>query len=119
MNPLTALSSLNAANGANAANAANDASAARPAEPKPTPEMLKVARDFEAVFLRAMLAPLEKATKVGANGSAQAGQAAYGGMVVGAMADSMTSAGGIGLAEVIAKAMAQQQSAANKAPGQP
>lgn len=119
MNPLTALSSLNAANGANAAGAAGDASGARPVEPKPTPEMMKVARDFEAVFLRAMLAPLEKATKMGASGSMQAGQSAYGGMVVGAMADSMTSAGGIGMAEVIAKAMAQQQSQGKKAPSQP
>ena len=116
MNPLTALQSLNAANGTNAANAA---SAARPAEPKPTPEMMKVARDFEAVFLRTMLAPLEKATKMGASGPNQAGQSAYGGMVVGSMADSMTAAGGMGLAEVIAKAMAQQQSAGKKAPSEP
>jgi Rod binding domain-containing protein len=119
MNPLTALTSLNAAHGATASNPANAPSAARPAEPTPTPEMMQVARDFEAVFLRAMLAPLEKATKMGGASSMQAGQSAYGGMVVGAMADSMTSAGGIGLAEVVAKAMAQQQSAGKKAPDQP
>ena len=107
MNPLTALTPQAPAHAADAA---------RAAEPKPTAEMVKVAREFESIFLRALLTPLEKATKMSGNPMSQAGQSAYGGMVVGAMADSMSASGGIGLAEVIAKAMAQHQSSGKETP---
>ena len=76
-----------------------------PAAPKP--EVLKAAREFESIFLRTLLSSLEKTTKT-SGGSLSAGQSAYGGMVVGAMADAMSSAGGIGLTEVIVKAMTHQ-----------
>ncbi len=96
MNPLAALGA-----------AQSTQSAASPAEAKPRPEVMKAAREFEAIFIRAMLAPLEKSTKLGSE-SQMAGQSAYGSMVVGAMADSLSSAGGIGMAEVIARAMTAQ-----------
>jgi peptidoglycan hydrolase FlgJ len=77
----------------------------------PKPEVLKAAREFEAIFLRSLLSSLEKTTKTSGGGSLSAGQSAYGGMVVSAMADAMTSAGGIGLAEIIAKAMTVEANA--------
>jgi flagellar protein FlgJ len=67
--------------------------------------VLKAAREFEAVFLRTLLAPLQKTTQLGGKPSIAAGQSTFGGMVVSAMADSMTNAGGIGLADVVARAL--------------
>ena len=94
MNPISALPQV----------AQAEASTAAEGAAKPRPEVLKVAREFEAIFLRTLLAPLEKATQMGAK-SQVAGQAAYGSMVVGALADSLSNAGGIGLSDVVAKAM--------------
>ena len=94
MNPITALPQVTQ----------TDATKQAEGPAKPTPEVLKVARDFEAIFLRTLLAPMEKATQMGGK-SQVAGQAAYGSMVVGALADSLSTAGGIGLSDVIAKAM--------------
>jgi Rod binding domain-containing protein len=99
MNPLTAISNTGAA---------PEASATR-AEPRP--EVLRAAREFETIFLRSLLGSLEKTTSSGTSGSMKSGQSTYGSMVVGALADSMSGAGGIGLAEVIAKAMTQAESA--------
>jgi Rod binding domain-containing protein len=99
MNPLSPLSSATGA----------QATAATP--PEPRPEVLKAAREFETIFLRSLLGSLEKTTSSGSTGSAKTGQSTYGSMVVGALADSMSGAGGIGLAEVIARAMTQAESA--------
>jgi len=96
MNPIAPVS-LPSASAASAATEANKDS-------KPKPEVLKAAREFEAIFLRSLLAPLEKSTQLSGR-SQVAGQSAYGSMVVGALADSMSSAGGIGLTDIIAKAM--------------
>jgi Rod binding domain-containing protein len=67
--------------------------------------VLRAAREFESIFLRALLAPLEKTTQVGSSGSSGTAPSAYGSMVVGAMADSISGAGGIGLTEIVAKAL--------------
>jgi Rod binding domain-containing protein len=101
MNPLTAIST------------GVDAQAASAARPEPRPEVMKAAREFETIFLRSLLGSLEKTTSSGTSGSARTGQSTYGSMVVGALADSMSGAGGIGLAEVIAKAMTLAESAQN------
>ncbi|HEY8942690.1 MAG TPA: hypothetical protein VIM73_00455 [Polyangiaceae bacterium] len=76
-----------------------------PAAPTGSPEVTKAAREFEAIFLRTLLGSLEKTTQLGAKGALSGGQSAYGSMVVSAMADSLSSVGGIGLADVIARAL--------------
>ncbi len=81
-------------------------------------QILKVAREFESIFLRSLLSPLEKTTQVGKGGSLAAGQSAYGSMVVGAMADTMSTVGGIGLAEVITRALTAH-GAESKGPQKP
>lgn len=70
------------------------------------PKALKAARDFEAIFLRTLLSSLEKTTSMsgGAN-KPTTGQSTYGSMVVGALADNISSTGGIGLAEIVAKSL--------------
>jgi Rod binding domain-containing protein len=70
------------------------------------PEKLRLAREFEQIFLRKMLSPLEKS---GHNASASASSSgdAYGSMVVSALAEAVSKGGGIGLAEVIARAASQ------------
>ena len=93
--------------------------AAIPREPAPTPESMRVAREFESIFLRSLLGSLEKTTQMGGGSALKAGQSAYGGMVVGAMSDAMTAAGGIGLAEVIARAMSRPETSAKGGPIKP
>lgn len=74
--------------------------------PTPRPEMLRAARDFEAIFLRTLLKPMENTTRLSSSGQGMPGQSAYGSMVVGALSDSLSASGGLGLADVIARAMA-------------
>lgn len=109
MNPLTGPTALNAHG------------AAREAKPAaaPNPETLRVAREFETIFLRSLLGSLEKTTQMGSGGPLKAGQSAYGSMVVGAMSDAMSAAGGIGLAEVIARAMSRPETSGKGGPIKP
>jgi Rod binding domain-containing protein len=70
----------------------------------------QAARDFETVFLRQMLSALERTTKVGDKGPSIPGQQAYGSMIVEAVADAVAQAGGIGLGQVLSKALASKTS---------
>jgi len=70
------------------------------------PKALKAAKDFEAIFLRTLLSSLEKTTSMSGGGKLNTGQSTYGSMVVGAMADQISSSGGIGLADIVAKSLA-------------
>jgi Rod binding domain-containing protein len=71
-------------------------------------KLKQAARDFEAVFLRQMLSCLERTTKVSSNGNTIAGQGTYGSMVVDAVSESISKAGGLGIADVLAKAMEER-----------
>lgn len=67
-----------------------------------TPEQRKVAQQFEAIFLRQILNGLQKGVSHGGDGS---GSQLYRSMMVGSVADSASESGGIGLSEVILRAM--------------
>jgi flagellar protein FlgJ len=71
------------------------------------PKVLKAARDFEAIFIRQMLKSVEKTAAAGAGTTASPGESTYGSMVVGALSDAVSNAGGLGLADVIAKSVAR------------
>lgn len=71
-----------------------------------TPEQQKVARDFEAIFLRKLLSSMEKTGGVAGSGS---GGQVYRSMMVGALADSAAESGGIGLSDMILEAMLRSQ----------
>src|SRR5258708_35336671 len=82
------------------------AAAPHPAESaKPKPEIARAAREFEAIFIRKMLTSLEKASHVGKTGALSAGGDVYGSMMVGAVADAVAGAGGIGLASYVTKSL--------------
>ena len=77
-----------------------------PTKPAPTdPAVLKAAKDFESIFVRQMLKSLEKTTAAGAGTKASPGQSTYGSMIVDTLSESISAAGGLGLADVIAKSM--------------
>ena len=79
---------------------------AAPNKPEPVdPGVMKAAKDFESIFVRQMLKSLEKTTAAGGGAKAQAGQSTYGSMVVDSMSESISAAGGLGLADVIARSM--------------
>jgi len=63
----------------------------------------QVAQQFEAIFLRQLLGSMEKSGGLG--GSSTAGAGVFKSMMVGALADGAADGGGIGLAEVVLKAM--------------
>jgi Rod binding domain-containing protein len=90
---------------------AQGAAAAKQAE-QVDPKALKAAKDFEAIFLRTLLSSLEKTTSMSGGGKLNTGQSTYGSMVVGAMADQISSTGGIGLADIVAKSLAAHVSQA-------
>jgi flagellar protein FlgJ len=71
---------------------------------EPTAEQRKAARDFEAIFLRQMLSGLEKSSGLSGSGKST-GAEIFGSMMVGALADTAAEGGGIGLSELILKAM--------------
>lgn len=98
--------------------ALHGAGAAKQAEPV-DPKALKAAKDFEAIFLRTLLSSLEKTTSINGGGKLNTGQSTYGGMVVGALADNISSSGGIGLADIVAKSLATHMSAPATEPKAP
>jgi flagellar protein FlgJ len=67
-----------------------------------TAEQRQVAQQFEAIFMRQLLGSMEKS---GGLGGDTTGAGVYRSMMVGALADSAASGGGIGLAEIVLKAM--------------
>ena len=73
------------------------------AEPSSVAAQRKVAQQFEAIFLRQLLGSMEKSGGLG--GSSTAGAGVFKSMMVGALADGAADGGGIGLAEVVLKAM--------------
>ena len=83
---------------ADAAGAASDV-----AGPTPTPEQRTAAREFEAIFLRQLMSSLEKSS--GLSGGESSGGQVFRSMMVSALADTASEGGGIGLSEVILKAM--------------
>jgi hypothetical protein len=85
--------------------------AAEGSNAKVDPKLEKVAHEFEAIFMRNLLKPLEKAGSVGKEGSVSSGSGVYGSMMVGALADSASQGGGIGLAHLVLEALTRGASA--------
>jgi flagellar protein FlgJ len=63
----------------------------------------KAAQQFEAIFLRQLMGSLEKAGSMGGKGDG--GSAIFGSMMVTALADNAAASGGIGLGDIIFRAM--------------
>jgi Rod binding domain-containing protein len=76
-----------------------------PAKAPPNPKLVEAAKQFEAVFLRVVMSSLEKAANVGGPTSLNAGQSTYGSMIVDAMSDSISRAGGTGLADELVRSL--------------
>ena len=76
-------------------------------DPKPaSSEEHRVAKEFEAIFLRKMLGSMEKTTSL--TGKAP-GASMYGQMVTDALADAMGRGGGIGLADSLERVLGGQK----------
>lgn len=71
----------------------------RPA-PKPDSGAVDAAQKFEQIFLRRMVGSLMQTAKLG-GGSKVAGSEMYDSMIVDALSTSLSTAGGLGLAQVI------------------
>ena len=67
------------------------------------PALHKAASEFEQILLRKMLSSLEKTGTMSGDRPSGGGEV-YSSMVVGALAEAISSAGGIGLADVIERA---------------
>lgn len=75
-------------------------------KPKEHQKLEEAARQFEAVLLRQMLKGLERTTKAQSADQSPVGQSEYGSLVVDAVAESLSRAGGLGLAELLARKVA-------------
>lgn len=83
------------------------ADAAKPAKkPEHTREIAEAARQFEAIFVRSMLA------QTGVAGAGKSGT--YGDFAVDALAQSVTAGKGLGLAELIRRAVEKSHEALKK-----
>lgn len=80
-------------------------SGALPEAQAPDPKLVQAARDFEAIFLRKMLASLEKTARIGRPGPLGSGTGIYNQMATGAVATGIANGGGLGLAEVVLQAL--------------
>ena len=80
------------------------------ADDKSVAEAHKVAQQFEAIFLRQLMGALEKSGGLG--NSSKGGAGVFRSMMVTALADSTAEGGGIGLADVVFKAMLPPSTAA-------
>ncbi len=100
---LAAIGSLTALGQKPDALAAADTAAPQKPELQGTPEQRKVARDFEAIFIRQLLSGLEKGGAL--SGASSTGASMYKSMLVGSLADTAAEGGGIGLADVILQAL--------------
>jgi Rod binding domain-containing protein len=89
--------------------ATGSAGAASPERPGPDPRLLKAAQEFEAVFIRQLLRPLEKAGETGGGGAVASGSGIYGSLMVSSMADSASRGGGIGLSQLVLEALTRGQ----------
>lgn len=67
------------------------------------PEAAQAAQQFEAVFLKQLLSSVEKASMI--SGGSETQSQVVGSMMSTALSDQMSQAGGIGLSEVILRAM--------------
>ena len=75
-----------------------------PEEAKDLHAKKEAARAFEAIFVRKMLSSLEKSAS-GAASNANGGGGIYASMMVGSLADAVTQQGGIGLSDMIMRAL--------------
>jgi flagellar protein FlgJ len=80
------------------------------ADDKSVAEAHKAAQQFEAIFLRQLMGALEKTGGLG--NSSKGGAGVLRSMMVTALADSTAEGGGIGLADVVFKAMLPPSAAA-------
>jgi peptidoglycan hydrolase FlgJ len=83
-----------------------------PEETKRLAQAKEAAQKFEAIFLRQMLSGLEKTNKIGGSSSSKGGGGGsggaggiYGSMMVNSLADTISQSGGVGLADVILRAL--------------
>lgn len=87
---------------------------AAPAVAPKDPKLIEAAKQFEAVFMRELLKPLEKSTAAMGGSSTSAGESTYGSMIVDALGDAVAKAGGLGFGDQLVKDLAPRLEAEAK-----
>ncbi len=83
-----------------------------------TAAIQQAAREFEAILLREMLKTIKDCGNLGSSASSS-GQAIYGSMVVETVANTVSRAGGLGMADLIGDLLNAQDRAAAPSLSQP
>ncbi len=86
-----------------------DPAAALPGQPKNLEALRRTAQDFEASFLSQMMKPMFEGLSTEAPFGGGAGEAAWRGFLVDAMAQQTVKAGGVGLADSVLAQMIKMQ----------
>jgi Rod binding domain-containing protein len=81
----------------------------RRAQPEPSPEIRRVAEEFESVFLNEMIAPMFENIDTDGLGGGGEGERMFRPMLIEQYADAISKAGGVGIADsIIAELMRMQ-----------
>ena len=83
-----------------------------PARDEVPPEIRRAAEEFEAVFLNQMLAPMFEGIQTDGLGGGGMGEEIFRPMLIERYAQSLTQAGGIGIADSIIRELMRMQEAA-------
>ena len=85
------------------------ASPTHPAGNQPSPRIRKSAQEFEALLISTLLAPLMKSFSTVPGEQSAPGSDEYGFLGGQALASSLSRAGGIGIADLLVKSMAERK----------
>jgi peptidoglycan hydrolase FlgJ len=78
-------------------------------QPKPTPEVMKAAREFETMMLGQMMQPMFEGLKTNGEFGGGSGEEMFRPMLIEQYAKAMGNSGGIGLADSIAREIMRLQ----------
>lgn len=81
-----------------------------PQQPQPSEETLRVAKEFESVFIAEMMAPMFEGLDTDGLGGGGAGEAMFRPMLIEQYANALSKSGGVGLADSIVRELMRIQS---------
>lgn len=84
-----------------------------PQQASPPPEIVRVAREFETVFLNEMLAPMFESLETDGLGGGGMGERMFRPMLVERYAQAISQAGGVGISDHIIRELMRMQAAAD------
>ncbi len=90
----------------------------QPQQQQTSPEIQRVGREFESMFLSEMLAPMFEGLQTDGLGGGGEGEQMFRPMLIQRYAESISNNGGVGIADSIMRELTRLQAAQAQAPGE-